>query len=153
MFPEVFDAGTIGVIKQRMAEIVDEVDLGKDRATEIAVFSTENSNRQLRDDYFLDSAWQVKPFFESDAVDASGKLLVDKAVAFNKMGHNMHELDPVFEAFSFSRVMRTLLFKAMSFQAPLIVQSMYIFKVNLSFKGFRTRALAVLSSPTRTTLI
>jgi len=136
-----------------MAEIVEDVDFGKDRATEIAVFSTENSNRQLRDDYFLDSAWQVKPFFESDAVDAQGKLLVDKAVAFNKMGHNMHELDPVFEAFSFSRVMRTLLFGAMSFQAPLIVQSMYIFKVSNKSLTYRTRESAELSSRTRTTLI
>ena len=121
MFPEVYDPKTVSVIKERMAQMVEEVDLGKDRATEIAIFSTEDSNKQLRDEYFLDSAWQVKPFFESDAVDGKGNLLVDKSVAFNKMGHNMHELDPVFEAFSFSKVIRTLLFKAMSFQAPQIV--------------------------------
>jgi phytanoyl-CoA hydroxylase len=81
----------------------------------------------------LDSAWQIKPFFEKDALDpATGKLLVAKDQAFNKMGHNMHELDPIFEQFSFSKVVRTLLYKVMSFQKPLIVQSMYIFKV----KGF-----------------
>lgn len=45
------------------------------------------------------------------------------------MGHNMHELDPVFESFSFSKVMRTILFKVMQFRQPLVVQSMYIFKV------------------------
>ena len=84
VFPEVYDEKTISLIKERMAQIVEEVDLAKDRATEIAIFSTENSNRQLRDDYFLDSAWQIKPFFESDAVDGNGKLLVDKSVAFNK---------------------------------------------------------------------
>ena len=63
---------------------------------------------------------------------ATGKLLVDKSVAFNKMGHNMHDLDPVFEALSYSRVIRTLLFKMMNFTSPLIVQSMYIFKVSQS---------------------
>lgn len=45
------------------------------------------------------------------------------------MGHNMHELDPVFESFSFSKVNRQILFKAMQFLDPKIVQSMYIFKV------------------------
>lgn len=50
-----------------MSEIVDAVDIsGK---TKIAVFSTENSNKQKRDDYFLDSAWQIFPFFESDSID------------------------------------------------------------------------------------
>jgi phytanoyl-CoA hydroxylase len=91
-----------------MTEIVDEVNV--ENHTKIAVFSTENSNKQQRSDYFLDSAWQIKPFFESDAVDKDGKLLVDKRIAFNKVGHNMHELDPVFEQFSFSKTVRTLLF-------------------------------------------
>ena len=79
----------------------------------------------------MDSAWQIKPFFEKDALDmATGKLLVDKSVAFNKMGHNMHDLDPVFEALSYSRIIRTLLFRMMNFTRPQIVQSMYIFKVS-----------------------
>jgi phytanoyl-CoA hydroxylase len=96
-----------------MAEIVQSIDIkGK---SQIAVFSTENSNKQKRDDYFLDSAWQIFPFFESDALDAEGNLLVDKSVAFNKVGHNMHELDPVFETFSFSKMVRSILFKAMKF--------------------------------------
>ena len=53
-------------MKQRMAEIVEDIDI-KDQ--QIAVFSTENNNRQRREDYFLDSAWQIKPFFEKDALD------------------------------------------------------------------------------------
>ena len=59
-----------------MAEIVEYIDI-KDQ--QIAVFSTENNNKQRREDYFLDSAWQIKPFFEKDALDPdSGKLLVPK---------------------------------------------------------------------------
>lgn len=61
------------------------------------------------------------PFFEVDALDKDGKLLVDKSVAFNKVGHNMHELDPVFESFSFSKVMRTLIYKGMGFVDPKVV--------------------------------
>ncbi len=97
-----------------MHQIVEEINL-EDETSKIAVFSTEDSNRQRRNDYFLDSAWQIKPFFESDAVDSEGKLLVDKQIAFNKMGHNMHELDPVFRAFSFSSLVRSLLFQVMAF--------------------------------------
>ena len=48
--------------------------------------------------------------------------------AFNKVGHNLHELDYEFEKFSFSKVIKTLLFKFMNFRKPLLVQSMYIFK-------------------------
>jgi phytanoyl-CoA hydroxylase len=128
VFQGIYDAKVVQNVKNRMAEIVQEVDLSKEG--NISVFSTENNNRQKREDYFLDSAWQIKPFFEKDALDpATGELLVDKSIAFNKMGHNMHDLDPIFESFSYSKVMRTLLFKVMKFYQPLIVQSMYIFKV------------------------
>ena len=40
-----------------MHEIVMAIDVEKER--DIAVFSTEDNNRQKRDDYFLNSAWQV----------------------------------------------------------------------------------------------
>lgn len=91
-----------------MHEIVMSIDVEKER--DIAVFSTEDNNRQQRDDYFLDSAWQIKPFYESDALDSNGKLRVPKEVAFNKIGHNMHDLDPVFEKFSYSKVMKAIYF-------------------------------------------
>jgi len=41
----------------------------------------------------------------------------------------MHDLDSVFEKFSYNKVNKALLFKLMEFKDPLIVQSMYIFKV------------------------
>ena len=114
VFNEIYDSETLNSVKRRMSEIVQEIDLSNS-SNKIAVFSTENSNKQLREDYFLDSAWQIKPFFESDAIDANGNLLVDKSIAFNKMGHNMHDLDPVFESLSYSKIVRTLLFKMMAF--------------------------------------
>ena len=45
----------VQTVKDRMSEIVQEVDLSSDN--NIAVFSTEDNNRQKREDYFLDSAW------------------------------------------------------------------------------------------------
>jgi phytanoyl-CoA hydroxylase len=39
----------------------------------------------------------MKPFFEEGALDKDGKLLVPKELAFNKVGHAMHDINPVFE--------------------------------------------------------
>lgn len=61
--------------------------------------------------YFL----KIKPFYESDAIGKDGKLAVPKHEAFNKMGHNMHDLDEVFRAFSYSKTVKELLFKVMGF--------------------------------------
>lgn len=60
-------------MKDEMANIVDRFDLDKE---DVEDFETKNNNRA---DYFLNSAWQIKPFFEEDAKDKSGKLLVDKS--------------------------------------------------------------------------
>ncbi|MEO1252159.1 MAG: phytanoyl-CoA dioxygenase family protein [Pseudomonadota bacterium] len=86
-----------------------------------SVFST-TSNVQLSDDYFIRSGANISYFFEEEANvegEASARL--------NKMGHAMHDLDPVFEAFT-----RTAKLKAaaasLGLDHPLIVQSMYIFK-------------------------
>ena len=97
-----------------MSEIVQEQDITKD----IATFTTTDSNKQLRDDYFLNSGHQIKPFFEVDALDKDGKLIVPKEFAFNKIGHSMHDIDPVFTSLSFSSVIKTLLFKVMGFTDP-----------------------------------
>ena len=70
----------------------------------------------------------MKPFFEEESRDASGKLLVPKNHAFNKVGHAMHDLHPVFESFSYSQVIKNLCAEVMGFKQPSIVQSMYIFK-------------------------
>ena len=56
VFNEIYDSETLNSVKRRMSEIVQEIDLSNS-SNKIAVFSTENSNKQLREDYFLDSAW------------------------------------------------------------------------------------------------
>ena len=50
----------------------------------------------------------MKPFFEEGSKDDKGNLVVPKDQAFNKVGHAMHDLHPVFESFSYSEVMKTL---------------------------------------------
>lgn len=122
VFHDIYDKDTIQVLKEEMAEVIKNFDA---EAEEIEDFETKNNNRA---DYFLNSAWQIKPFFEEDAKDEKGKLVVPKDQAFNKVGHAMHDLHPAFESFSYSQVMKTLCREVMLFRQPSIAQSMYIFK-------------------------
>jgi len=57
-------------------------------------FTTGDDNH-VGDDYFLTSGDKIRYFLETDAV-VDGKLVRDKAKAVNKIGHGLHELDPVF---------------------------------------------------------
>lgn len=63
------------------------------------IFSTREPGRSA-DDWFLDSDCAVRCFFEEEAFDAQGRLTRPLPQAINKIGHALHELDPVFGAFS-----------------------------------------------------
>ncbi len=106
----------------RAAELVDAFD----PATVKSVFSTTEQT-QLADEYFLESGDKIRFFLEKDAFDDGGELSASKIDCLNKMGHAMHDLDPVFDAFSrtpdLAEVSRRL-----GFDEPGIIQSMYIFK-------------------------
>lgn len=62
-------------------------------------FSTRDRSL-VADEQLLASADQVHCFFEEEALDEQGRLLVPKAQSINKIGHALHDLDPVFDAFS-----------------------------------------------------
>ena len=53
-------------------------------------------------DYFTNSATEISFFLEEEAVDDAGNLIKQKQRAVNKIGHALHELDPVFANFSYS---------------------------------------------------
>jgi phytanoyl-CoA hydroxylase len=115
-------AAEIAALRQRAVEIVDAFDPGAQRP----VFSTEEQQRHV-DDYFLSSGSQVRCFFEEEAFHASGHLTVDKALAINKIGHAMHDLDPVFSAFSKGPALRGVA-AGLGLSRPQVWQSMFIFK-------------------------
>jgi phytanoyl-CoA hydroxylase len=91
-----------------------------------SIFSTREQTR-TSDDYFLESGDKIRFFFEEDAFDAQGNLRQSKARSINKIGHALHDLDPVFNKFSRRPELKELA-KSLGYQQPLLVQSMYIFK-------------------------
>ena len=66
-------------------------------------------------------------FFEEGAWGADGRLRVPLDRAVNKLGHAMHDLDPVFDAFSRGPRLRAVA-EAIGLVDAKLVQSMYIFK-------------------------
>jgi phytanoyl-CoA hydroxylase len=90
------------------------------------VFSTDDQ-RHAQDRWFLDSGDKIRFFFEPDAFDEAGGLRQAKELSINKIGHAMHDLDPVFDRFSRTAELADLA-AAIGFTAPLLLQSMYIFK-------------------------
>ncbi|KAM0950961.1 putative phytanoyl-CoA dioxygenase [Dioscorea sansibarensis] len=91
-----------------------------------SVFSTRNQ-QQSTDDYFFESAEKISFFFEEKAFGDDGLLKQPKELSINKVGHALHEIDPVFKKFSHSDKISGLLL-SLGYKRPVIIQSMYIFK-------------------------
>jgi len=104
----------------------DQLVQGFDPAEVVSIFSTHQQNRTT-DDYFLTSGDKIRFFFEENAFNTDGTLKYEKEKSINKIGHALHDLDPVFERFSRSEKVKHLA-TAIGMKNPLLLQSMYIFK-------------------------
>lgn len=113
---------TCDELRARAGRLVEEFD----PAGVVSVFSTHEQSR-LSDDYFLESGDQIRCFFEEDAILPDGTLKHTKERSINKIGHALHELDPVFSDFSRSQSIRELI-DDLQIKDPQLLQSMYIFK-------------------------
>ncbi len=78
-------------------------------------------------DYFTNSATDISFFLEEEAVDSAGNLLKEKQSAVNKIGHALHELDPIFSDFSYSKEIKELA-RGVGLIKPSMLQSMVICK-------------------------
>lgn len=90
------------------------------------IFSTRRP-RHEDSRYFLESAHGIGVFFEEEAFDSEGKLAYPLPLAVNKLGHAMHDLDPVFSAFSKGDALQAIS-ASLGVADPRVMQSMYIFK-------------------------
>ncbi len=95
--------------------------------TEVKHVFSAMEQTQLGDRYFEESGDKIRFFFESDAFDEKGALRQSTENSLNKMGHAMHDLDPVFDAFSRTSELAAAV-DSLGYEEPVILQSMYIFK-------------------------
>ena len=109
-------------LQAHVQKLIDEFDPGSVKS----VFSAMEQS-QLGDKYFEESGDKVRFFFEHDAFDGNGELRQSKEDSLNKMGHAMHDLDPVFDAFSRTPALAAIA-DSLGYDDPVLVQSMYIFK-------------------------
>ncbi len=123
VIPNFKSAAEIALLRERAAAIVEAFD----PSASSAVFSTRDEAKTKSDAYFLTSGDAVRCFFEEEAFDASGALRQPKALSINKIGHAMHDLDPVFERFSRDPRLHELV-QELGIAEPRVYQSMYIFK-------------------------
>ncbi|MGB0800621.1 MAG: phytanoyl-CoA dioxygenase family protein, partial [Ilumatobacteraceae bacterium] len=93
---------------------------------ERTVFTTDEQERHSNRE-FLSSGGRIWCFFEDGALDEAGELTRPKELAINKIGHAQHDLDPVFEEFSYTDDLASVA-SDIGMADALALQSMYIFK-------------------------
>ena len=123
VLPGFKSAVEIAALRQRALVIVEAFEPGPQRN----VFTTEGQSRRSSNADFFASAEGVTCFFEAGAFDAAGQLRQPKAESINKIGHAMHDLDPVFERFSRNAALAQVA-AGLGLLRPQLWQSMFIFK-------------------------
>lgn len=109
-------------LKRRAFELIDGFDIDAHRT----VFST-TTQAHAEDQYFLNSGGAISFFLEEEAYGADRKLKRSKRESINKIGHALHDLDPIYSAFSHSKKMEAVA-RGVGFKEPLLLQSMVIMK-------------------------
>src|SRR6266404_4684040 len=116
------DESACNSLRARAEDLVRDFD----PAGVVSIFSTHEQTR-TSDDYFLDSGDKIRFFFEEDAFLPDGTLRQSKEQSINKMGHALHDRDPIFNQFSRGAQIERLVCD-LGLTDPLLLQSMYIFK-------------------------
>ena len=106
----------------RSKELIDEQDFDNQQSVFDTVSQSHND-----DNYFLESGDKIRFFFEEKAMLNEDTIKTNKQYIINKIGHALHDLDEKFIKFSKNKDLDNIA-KAIGFEDPLLLQSMYIFK-------------------------
>ena len=124
VIPDFADAARCLALRERALLLARKHLPPPDQAT---VFTADGDTRHAAERYFLTSGEAIRCFFEKDAFDAAGRLRGEAHLSLNKMGHALHDLDPVFDGFS-RRPELAAIAGDIGMAEPRLLQSMYIFK-------------------------
>ena len=116
VLPEFLLSADCDALQTRAAELVAGFDPGPARVA----FSTRDQGH-AKTQTFRDSGGAIRFFFEEEATDQPAER------ALNKIGHALHDLDPVFDRISRRPAIAELAY-ALGLIEPLLLQSMYLFK-------------------------
>jgi phytanoyl-CoA hydroxylase len=122
--PNFVSADDCVALRERAMQLAKEHVPSPEQAT---VFTADGKPQHTSDDYFLTSGEKIRCFFEKDAFDEAGRLRSQPHLSLNKLGHAMHDLDPVFDSFSRTPQLAAVA-SDIGMRDPLLLQSMYIFK-------------------------
>ena len=106
----------------RSKELIEEQDFNNQQSVFDTVSQSHND-----DNYFLESGDKIRFFFEEKANLDEENVKTNKQYIVNKIGHALHDLDDKFIALSKNEQLDQIA-RAIGFQDPLLLQSMYIFK-------------------------
>jgi len=106
----------------RSKELIEDQDFNNQQSVFDTVSQSHND-----DNYFLESGDKIRFFFEEKANLDEENVKTNKQYIVNKIGHALHDLDDKFISFSKNEQLDQIA-RAIGFQDPLLLQSMYIFK-------------------------
>ncbi|KAI1904754.1 hypothetical protein AGOR_G00008950 [Albula goreensis] len=114
-------------LRERMSEIVDEMDVPGYCRIQFTTQHDEQLKSQGSADYFITSGDKIRFFFEKGVFDEKGEFIVPRERSLNKIGHALHAHEPLYKNVTHSQKMQNVA-KKLGLRCPVILQSMYIFK-------------------------